>query len=148
MEVYLETGETITAHNLRTQAFPPRYQPLWLGLDYTSRQALYDRIDLRVELMLQQGLLEEIRQLLASGIPAACTAMQAIGYKEFLSAMEGKSSPEAAADQVRQASRHYAKRQLTWFKRNKNIHWLTRTADTSPEEILERARQLAVESDK
>ena len=148
LEVYYETGETITAHNLRTQAIPPRFDPLWIGLDFEPRQLLYDRIDLRVDIMLQQGLLDEIRELLASGIPKSCTAMQAIGYKEFIAALDGRMTIEEAAEDLKKASRHYAKRQLTWFKRNKNIHWLTRTADTSPEEILERARQLAVESDK
>ena len=148
LEVYLETGETITAHNLRTQAIPPRYQPLWLGLDYTSRQALYDRIDLRVELMLQQGLLEEIQQLLASGIPAACTAMQAIGYKEFVDALEGKISIAEATAQVQQASRRYAKRQLTWFRRNKDMHWLMRQPGDNFEEILKAARQVATQFDK
>ena len=148
LEVFYETGETITAHNLRTQAIPPRFDPLWIGLDFEPRSLLYDRIDLRVEIMLKQGLVEEIRELLKSGIPESCTAMQAIGYKEFLAAMQGHISIEEAAEEVKKGSRHYAKRQLTWFKRNKNMHWLTRTADTSPEEILERARQLAVESDK
>ena len=148
LEVFYETGETITAHNLRTQAIPPRFDPLWIGLDFEPRQLLYDRIDLRVDIMLQQGLLEEIRELLASGIPKSCTAMQAIGYKEFIAALDGRMTIEEAAEDLKKASRHYAKRQLTWFKRNKNIHWLTRTAETSPEEILERARQLAVESDK
>ena len=142
LEVYYETGETITAHNLRTQAIPPKYDPLWLGLDSDPRSILYDRIDLRVGLMLQQGLVEEIRSLLAEGIPAKCTALQAIGYKEFIAALEGSCTIEEAADQVRQASRHYAKRQLTWFRRNKKIHWLTRRADIGTEEILETARQI------
>ena len=148
LEVFYETGETITAHNLRTQAIPPRFDPLWLGLDFEPRQLLYDRIDLRVDIMLRQGLPEEIRELLDSGISADCTAMQAIGYKEFVAAMNGTMTIEEAAEDLKQASRRYAKRQLTWFKRNKNIHWLTRTADISPAEILEKARQLAVESDK
>ena len=148
LEVYLETGETITAHNLRTQAIPPRYSPLYLGLDFEPRQVLYDRIDLRVGLMLEAGLIAEIQELLDSGIPRKCTAMQAIGYKEFVDAMECGGSLEAAADAVRQSSRHYAKRQLTWFRRNKSIHWLTRTADTGNCEILEAARQLLQETDK
>ena len=148
LEVFYETGETITAHNKRTQAIPPRFDPLWLGLDFEPRQLLYDRIDLRVDIMLKQGLLEEIRNLLDSGISADCTAMQAIGYKEFIAAMKGTMTIEEAAEDLKQASRRYAKRQLTWFRRNKKIHWLTRRSDTSPEEILEKARQLAVESDK
>ena len=142
LEVYYETGQTITAHNLKTQAIPPRYTPLWLGLDFADRAELYSRIDLRVEIMLQQGLIEEIRQLLASGIPQKCTAMQAIGYKEFVAALDGQCTIEEAAEEVRKSSRHYAKRQLTWFRRNKNIHWLTRQAGESPEEIINRARQV------
>ena len=98
--------------------------------------------------MLKQGLVEEIQELLVSGIPKSCTAMQAIGYKEFIAALDGRMTIEEAAEDLKKASRHYAKRQLTWFKRNKNIHWLTRTPEISAEEILERARQLAVESDK
>ena len=148
LEVFYETGETITAHNLRTQAIPPRFDALWIGLDFEPRQLLYDRIDLRVDIMLRQGLVEEIRQLLDSGIPANCTAMQAIGYKEFLAAMKGHITIEEAAEAVKQGSRRYAKRQLTWFRRNKQMHWLTRTAETTAEKILEQARQLAVESDK
>ena len=148
LEVFYETSETITAHNLRTQAIPPRFDPLWIGLDFEPRQLLYDRIDLRVDIMMKQGLVEEIRELLKSGIPESCTAMQAIGYKEFLAAMKGHITIEEAAEAVKQGSRRYAKRQLTWFRRNPNMHWLTRTAHTAPEEILERARQLAVESDK
>jgi len=142
LEVYYETGETITAHNIRTQAIPPRYTPLWLGLDFADRAELYRRIDLRVDIMLQQGLIEEIRELLDSGIPEKCTAMQAIGYKEFVTALDGQYSIEEAADEVRKASRHYAKRQLTWFRRNKNIHWMTRRTEESAAEILNRARQV------
>ena len=145
LEVYLETGETITAHNRRTQALPPRFCPLWLGLDFADRGELYRRIDLRVEEMLRQGLLEEIRELLASGIPPKCTAMQAIGYKEFVEAVQGSLPVEQAVEEVKKSSRHYAKRQLTWFRRNKALHWLTRGPD-SPE-ILEAARQILREND-
>ena len=148
LEVFYETGDTITAHNLRTQAIPPRYNPLWIGLDFDPREELYRRIDLRVGIMLEQGLIKEIQDLLASGIPADCTAMQAIGYKEFVAAMDGRITVEEAADEVRKASRHYAKRQLTWFRRNKNIHWITRKNVESNEEILEKARRLVIETDK
>ena len=142
LEVYYETGETITAHNYRTQAIPPKYSPLWLGLDFTERSELYRRIDLRVEIMLQMGLLEEIKSLLASGIPEKATAMQAIGYKEFVDALAGRSSMEAAVAQVQQSSRRYAKRQLTWFRRNENMHWLIRDTGETGEEILQKARQV------
>lgn len=148
LEVYYETGETITAHNLRTQAIPPRYHPLWLGLDFEDRAELYRRIDSRVDIMLEAGLVEEIKELLSRGIPAKCTAMQAIGYKEFISALDGEMTVAEAADQVRLSSRRYAKRQLTWLRRNRDIHWLTRKTGQSSEEILEMARQLIRESDK
>ena len=148
LEVYLETGETITEHNRRTQALPPRFTPLWLGLDFENRQSLYRRIDLRVTHMLEAGLLEEIRSLLQSGVPDTATAMQAIGYKEFVSALEGHGTVEAAADSVRQSSRRYAKRQLTWFRRNPAIHWLIREDETSEEEIFRSARQIIQEFDK
>ena len=148
LEVYYETGETITEHNRRTQAIPPRYSPLWLGLDFADRQELYNRIDLRVDIMLQQGLVEEIQSLLASGIPAKCTAMQAIGYKEFVAALEGIGTIEEAAEEVKKSSRHYAKRQLTWFRRNKEMHWLTRQAGQSTDKIIEDARRILSEIDK
>ena len=148
LEVYYETGITITEHNRRTQEKPPRYNPLWIGLDFTERSELYRRINLRVGIMLEMGLIQEIKDLLASGIPEKATALQAIGYKEFVSALNGECTIEEAADQVRMFSRRYAKRQLTWFRRNKNIHWLIRDANTSSEEILEQARQVIRESDK
>ncbi len=144
LEVFQETGETITAHNQRTQAIPPKYSPLYLGLDFADRARLYGRIDLRVEIMMQQGLLEEIKALLASGIPERCTAMQAIGYKEFVAALRGEITVEEAIAQVQQSSRRYAKRQLTWFRRNSHMHWLVRQEE---EEILPLARQLIQEFD-
>ena len=147
LEVYYETGETITAHNLRTQAIPPRYSPLWLGLDFEDRAELYGRIDSRVDIMLEAGLVEEIKELLSRGIPAKCTAMQAIGYKEFLAALEGEMTLVEAADQVRQSSRRYAKRQLTWFRRNENMNWIKRKAVQSADEIFALARQLVKDID-
>ena len=148
LEVYQETGETITEHNRKTQLIPPKYNPLWFGLDFDPRQALYDRIDLRVDIMLQQGLVEEIQALLASGIPEKATSMQAIGYKEFVDALDGRCTIEEAAAQVQQSSRRYAKRQLTWFRRNKAMNWLTRHPGEGAEEILERATQIVLNSDK
>ena len=147
LEVYLETGETITAHNRKTQLIPPRYSPLWLGLDFENRADLYGRIDRRVGLMLEQVLIAEIQGLLAAGVPPKCTAMQAIGYKEFLAALKGECTIGEAADQVRQSSRRYAKRQLTWFRRNQKIHWLIRQEGQSGGEILTAARRFLQEND-
>ena len=148
LEVFQETGETITAHNARTAVIPPKFDPLWIGIDYTDRQELYDRIDLRVRLMVKDGLLDEIREVLSSGIPEGCTAMQAIGYKEFIDAMAGRATMEDAIAQVQQSSRRYAKRQLTWFRRNENIHWLRREPGQSADEIFSAARALAANFDK
>ena len=148
LEVYYETGQTITAHNLKTQAIPPRYDPVWFGLEDENRADLYARIDNRVDKMLAQGLLDEIQELLKSGIPEKCTAMQAIGYKEFVDALHGRCSVDQATAQVQQSSRHYAKRQLTWFRRNESMNWLRRKRNETTEEILNRARQILAEFDK
>ena len=147
LEVYYETGQTITQHNLLTQQIPPRYQPIWFALEDTNRQDLYHRIDRRVLTMLEDGLLDEIRKLLSMGIPEKCTAMQAIGYKEFVDALAGRCTVEAATAQVQQASRHYAKRQLTWFRRNPTIYWLRRDPGEGTGEILLRARQILADFD-
>ncbi len=148
LEIYYETGKTMTAHNLETQQLPDRYHPVWFALEDEDRQDLYRRIDYRVEVMLQMGLLEEIQRLLDAGIPEKCTAMQAIGYKEFVAALHGLCSVEEATAQVQQASRHYAKRQLTWFRRNSAITWLRRTPTDTTDKILFRARQALTEFDK
>ena len=148
LEVYYETGETITAHNLKTQTVPPKYDPLWFALEDADRQDLYDRIDHRVDKMLEEGLLDEIRMLLDRGIPEKATSMQAIGYKEFVDYLESRCSLEDAVEQVKQASRHYAKRQLTWFRRNKAIHWLRREKGQTTAEIVVQALQIAAEFDK
>jgi len=148
LEVYYETGETITAHNLKTQQIPPRYTPLWFALEDENRADLYERIDRRVDKMLEEGLLQEIRDLLAEGIPEKSTAMQAIGYKEFVAALKGDCTVAEAAAQVQQSSRKYAKRQLTWFRRNPAIHWLRRTPGETTHEIVGKARQILADSDK
>ena len=148
LEVYYETGDTITAHNLKTQEIPPRYTPLWFALEDENRADLYARIDRRVDKMPEEGLISEIKALLAAGIPEKSTAMQAIGYKEFLAALHGQCTTEEAVRQVQQSSRKYAKRQLTWFRRNPAIHWLRRAPGETTEEILGKARQFLADSDK
>lgn len=124
LEVYAETGETITAHNAKTREKPPRYDALYIGLDFADRQDLRDRIDRRVDAMVQQGLLQEVRDLLASGLPCDATALQAIGYKQFLGVSRGSCTEQQAVEEVKLRSRQYAKRQLTWLRRNQDIHWI------------------------
>lgn len=147
LEVYYETGETITAHNLKTQSIPPRFNAIWFGLEDAQRADLYARIDKRVLEMVENGLIEEINGLIASGIPVDSTAMQAIGYKEFLAVLSGECTMDEAITQVQQSSRHYAKRQLTWFRRNANMNWLIRQKTDTTAEILEKARQILREID-
>ncbi len=142
LEVYLETGQTISAHNRRTQAIPPAFRPLWLGLDFEDRGELYRRIEARVDRMMAQGLVEETKELLASGVPEDATAMQAIGYKELIAALDCRCTLEEAAADVKKASRRYAKRQLTWFRRNREMHWLIRRPGEEDEEIIAQARRL------
>ena len=124
MEVYVLTGKTITQHDAETRAVPPRYDAAKIALDFAVRQDLYDRIDRRVDIMVQQGLFDEVRALLAAGVPADCTAMQAIGYKEAVAAVQGKAAPQDAVAAIQLASRRYAKRQLTWLRRDQDLFWL------------------------
>jgi len=143
-EVFLETGKTITQHNLETKQIPPKYTPLWIGLNFEDRQDLYDRIDLRVDLMVRDGLFEEVERLLT--LRSGATALQAIGYKEPIMALRGEITREEAIDRIKQESRRYAKRQLTWFRRNPAIHWLTLPKDPDFAEILSAACRIVEES--
>ena len=140
LEVYLETGETITEHNRKTKLLPPKHEAVWLGLSFQNRQDLYDRIDLRVEKMLEAGLLDEIRTLLASGVPPTATSMQAIGYKEYVEALTSGEDLSAATALVQQRSRNYAKRQLTWLRRNDAIHWILQPREPDFEAVFQAAR--------
>lgn len=131
LEVYVTTGKTITEHNLDTQKIPPRYSSHTFALNYSDRERLYDRIDRRVDLMLESGLINEVEKLLQMGLTRAYTAMQAIGYKEIAAALDGECTMDEAVQSVKRESRRYAKRQLSWLRRDKNIHWLT--WDASPD---------------
>ncbi|HWS41472.1 MAG TPA: tRNA (adenosine(37)-N6)-dimethylallyltransferase MiaA [Pseudoflavonifractor sp.] len=124
LEVWYETGETITAHDARTQALPPRYDHLTLALNCSRRADLWARIDARVDEMMAAGLEGEVRGLLARGVPRSATAMQAIGYKELVSALDEGRSVAQAAEEVKLRSRQYAKRQLSWFRRSGDAKWI------------------------
>lgn len=124
LEVWLTTGKTITQHNRETMALPPRYSAHTLTLDFQRREDLWSRIDRRVDQMMADGLEEEVRALLQSGVPRRCTAMQAIGYKEMVPVVSGSMAAADAAAQIKLRSRQYAKRQLTWLRRNPAIHWI------------------------
>lgn len=124
LEVYRETGKTISRHNAETRTLPPKYDAVYIGLAFRNREDMKALIDLRVDRMMAEGLPDEVRALLEAGVPRDSTALQAIGYKELLPALEGKKSMEEAAEEIKLRSRQYAKRQLTWLRRNPAIHWI------------------------
>ena len=145
LEVYLSTGKTITQHNRESQALPNRYTPLTIALNFTQRPWLWERIDRRVDEMMARGLEGEVRGLLDAGISRQCTAMQAIGYKEIAGALCSGRPAREGAEEVKLRSRQYAKRQLTWFRRNRQAYWvnwekipdLSAAADFSTELVRE-----------
>ena len=124
VEVYYETGETIGAHDRKSREIPPRYDAAYIGLAFRDREDMKERIDQRVDAMVAQGLLQEVETLLQSGLPRDATALQAIGYKQFLAVAEGRATTAEAIEEVKLRSRQYAKRQLTWLRRNEAIHWI------------------------
>ena len=146
LEVWYETGETISAHNAATRLLPPRYTALKLGLNYENRADLYARIDARVEEMAASGLADEVRALLESGVSSGCTAMQAIGYKELCAAVEDGGDLTAALDEVKLRSRQYAKRQLTWFRRDRTTQWYRHGSQPDPEALRRFAAEKLAEA--
>ena len=123
LEVFLSTGKPLSRFDAESREAPNRYTPLTIALNFAQRPDLWARIGQRVDGMLERGLEGEVRALLAAGVPNRCTAMQAIGYKELAAAiLEGRPLSEGA-EEVKLRSRQYAKRQLTWFRRNREAHW-------------------------
>ena len=133
LEVYYETGKTMAQHNAETKLIPPRYDSVRIGLAYEDRDDMKRAIDLRVDKMVEAGLFDEVRALLDSGLPRDVTAMQAIGYKETLAYLDGEAAREEAIDEIKLRSRQYAKRQLTWLRRDPGIHWFMEKNVDSPD---------------
>ena len=123
LEIWRETGKTMAQHNAETKQIPPRYDSVRIGLAYEDREEMKRAIDARVDRMVEAGLFEEVQSLLAAGVPRTATAMQAIGYKEALSFFDGRATREEAAAEIKLRSRQYAKRQLTWLRRDRDIYW-------------------------
>ena len=137
LEVYTLTGYTMSYQIAQSTREPSRYQPLILGLTAKDREFLYDRIDKRVDLMVEHGLLDEAQEWLAR--EPGPTAAQAIGIKEVLPYLNGEKSLEDCLEQLKLDTRHYAKRQLTWFRREPDIHWIFIDECGSPERVAEEA---------
>ncbi len=140
-EVYALTGQTISWHDEQSRLRPPRYTATTIALDYRERERLYDRIDRRAAAMFDRGLVEEVQGLLAGGLSPYTTAMQAIGYKETAAFLRGEMTLPEAIDLVQRKSRQYAKRQLTWLRRDESVHWLR--WEVGPD--LEQARRFSTE---
>lgn len=130
IEVYKTQGKTVSQKEKEEKISP--YDSVYFCINW-DRSMLYDRINRRVDMMVEEGLIEEVKDLLNRDIDPKCTSMQSIGYKEFYGYLSGESSLDEALATIKQSSRRYAKRQLTWFRRNKDIHWL------SPENPLDEA---------
>lgn len=122
LEFFYSTGSTITEQNEKSRLIPSPYKAIKIGLTFSDRQKLYDRINLRVDLMLRQGLLEEAKEVLSS--PLSTTSVKAIGYKELAPYINGEDSLDNCVEKLKRETRRYAKRQLTWFRRDKDINWL------------------------
>ncbi len=144
LEVYYLTGETATQRRLRSVAEPSRYDVFWIALSFPDREYLYDRINQRVDIMLENGLEEEARDFLKN--KQADTAAQAIGYKELSGWFDGRICREEAIENLKRETRRYAKRQITWFKRNNNIHYIERNPSDSTQQIAEKAFDLIEKS--
>lgn len=142
IEVYKVTGKTISEWQEQSKNAESEYNPCIIGLTCKDRQKLYNRINLRVDLMLERGLLDEVKEFYKKGYSG--TAAQAIGYKELFDYLEGKTTLKEASELLKQQTRRYAKRQLTWFRRDDRVHWLYRDEDDW-QTIIEKSQKIVEE---
>ena len=136
LEFYRQTGTKISVHNRKERKKESPYQFAYFVLT-DDRARLYERIDRRVDKMMQDGLLEEVRTLRDRGVKPACTSMQGLGYKELYACLEGECSLEEAVRIIKRDTRHFAKRQITWFKREKDVIWLDKRQFSDRDGLLE-----------
>ena len=135
IEFYRLTGIPISEHQEETKKTESRYSPVAFCID-REREMLYERINKRVDIMMADGLLDEVKRLRDMGYTRDMQSMQGIGYKEMLEYLDGETTLDSAVEAVKQGSRRYAKRQVTWFRRNKNVYWL------KPESAFETAAEI------
>ncbi len=143
LEVCHITGKTFTVVNEESRR-ESVYDALILGIE-VDREVLYERIDRRVDIMMEEGLIDEVKVLWKSGLSKDTTAMQAIGYKEIVEYLDGKTELCQAVEKIKQESRRYAKRQLTWFRRNSDIKWVTPQDSIKKTEILRQCSEFLEE---
>ncbi len=140
LEVYKATKTTISEHDRRSQQEAAKYDAVYIGLMFSDREELYRRIDARVDKMIDDGLLSEVEMLLSSGIAENATSLQAIGYKELIPVCRGAKPLSDAVSELKQATRRYAKRQMTWFRRNEKINWIDVSKSKNFSDILHTSR--------
>jgi tRNA dimethylallyltransferase len=135
LEVYAVTGEPLSIFQQRHGFREPRFEALEIGLAW-SRPVLYDRINRRVDSMIDQGFLDEVRQLLARGYHRNLKSMQSLGYRHLAGVVEGGAPMQGALTALKRDHRRYAKRQLTWFRARPAVHWLNPTQTDEAEELI------------
>ena len=143
LEIYRSSGVKKSVLDKQSREPESEYDALVVGIRFSDRDALYDRINRRVDIMLDMGLEEETRRLLAEGVfDSSGTATQAIGYKELLGYIKGEMTLAEAAEELKTASRRYAKRQMTWFNSHSNVQWIDVEGEYDSEKLLEKACKL------
>lgn len=135
IEVYTHTNKPISVHQEESRKNPPKHNFILIGITM-DREKLYDRINKRVDMMLENGLVREVEKLIEMGYDKSTIAMQGLGYKEILSYLKGEITLEEAAEILKRDTRRYAKRQMTWFKRIENVYWINKDEFDSDEEII------------
>ncbi len=135
LEIYKLTGKTLTEQKVLSRLEETPYDVLYIGINYRDRNVLYDRINLRVDLMLENGLLEEAEEFY--NISADKTACQAIGYKELAPYFRGDATLNECVEKLKLETRHYAKRQLTWFRKNENVNWVYPDDYENPQDMYD-----------
>lgn len=143
LEYYRDTGKQISEHNEQQRQKESPYQFVYFVLN-RDRQELYRRIDQRVDRMMEQGLLEEVKRLKERGCTSNMVSMKGLGYKELLDYLGGMDSLEEAVRIIKRDTRHFAKRQLTWFKREKEVNWIELDGKTE-QQVLEEIQMICKE---
>lgn len=144
LEYYRLTGQKMSEHNKEQRQKESPYNFLYLVLN-DDRQLLYDRIDKRIDIMLKDGLIDEVKFLKEKGYTKDLVSMQGLGYKEILDYLDGSSTLDEAIYILKRDTRHFAKRQLTWFRREKVTTWIDKSKFKNDEAILEYIKDLAIE---
>lgn len=141
LEYFKVTGVPISVHNEESQKIPKPYETCKIGF-IRERENLYKRIDKRVDIMLETGLVDEVGRLVEMGCKREHTSMQALGYKEVIDYLEGILSYDEMTELIKRDSRRYAKRQLTWFRRDESIHWINLDNEDDKDKVAKKCADL------